>query len=41
LQYYREEEQRRMKEEFFEADALYHLIRKQLVYNKHPPGKDQ
>jgi putative two-component system hydrogenase maturation factor HypX/HoxX len=36
LQYYREEEQRRMKEEFFESEALYHLIRKQLVYSKHP-----
>lgn len=41
LQYYREEEQRRMKEEFFESDALYHLIRKQLVYTKQPPAKDQ
>jgi putative two-component system protein, hydrogenase maturation factor HypX/HoxX len=41
LQYYREEEQRRMKEEFFETDALYHLIRKQLVYTKQPPSKDQ
>jgi putative two-component system protein, hydrogenase maturation factor HypX/HoxX len=40
LQYYREEEQRRMKDEFFEEDAIYHLIRKQLVYNKTPPTKD-
>jgi putative two-component system hydrogenase maturation factor HypX/HoxX len=40
LQYYREEEQRRMKDEFFESDALYHLIRKQLVYSRQPPSKD-
>ncbi|WP_394751975.1 enoyl-CoA hydratase-related protein [Crenothrix sp.] len=41
LQYYREEEQQRMKEAFFESNALYHLIRKQLVYSKHPPAQDQ
>ncbi|SJM95150.1 enoyl-CoA hydratase-related protein [Crenothrix polyspora] len=40
LQYYREEELQRMKEEFFEPDALYHLIRKQLVYSKPIFSKD-